>query len=275
MKALTLVALAGLTLAPAAARAAIEVHGHRGARAAYPENSLSVFRYAIEAGVDRIELDVRLTKDDRVVVSHDPELSADRCVDGDGRAVQAGVSIRSLTLDELKRYDCGTRGNPEFPRQRIVPGTRIPELSEVFELIRDMEHPNARTVGVHIELKTRPASDFPSPREFAALLVAVIGEYGMLDRTVMQSFDFRYANAANRLAKEAGRAVNIKIISPKASWLSKPLVGLLHLLKFRVVPWTVNDREGWDRMIDLRVDGIITDDPEPLIAYLRERGLRP
>ena len=219
-----------------------EVHGHRGARAAYPENSLAAFRYAIEAGVDYIELDVRLTKDDRVVVSHDPELSAELCVDGEGRSIEGPVSIRSLTLEELKRFDCGSRVDPEFPHRRVVPGTRIAELSEVFELVRDLPHPGARTVGVHIELKTRPAKDFPAPRKFAGLLLPIIQQYGMLDRTVMQAFDFRYSASANRLARKLGRKLNPKVISPPASWISRPLVGLLHLLRMRVVPWTVNDR---------------------------------
>jgi glycerophosphoryl diester phosphodiesterase len=270
------IALAVLTLAFAAPAVshAIEVHGHRGARAAYPENTLPAFRHAIEAGVDYIELDVRLTKDNHVVVHHDPELSSDRCLDGEGRSAAPGTAIRSLTLEELRRFDCGARANPEFPHQRTVPGTRVPTLHEVFDLVRSLPHPNARVVGIHIELKAHPSKDFPSAKEYASLLVPILSEHGMLDRTVMQSFNLRLGAIAKRLARKLGRKGNPKVISPPASWISRPLVAILHALKMRVVPWTVNDPEGWEKMIGLGVDGIVTDDPEGLIRYLRNRGDR-
>src|SRR5581483_5165466 len=92
------------------------VHGHRGARAVFPENTLPAFEYAIHAGVDAVELDVLATKDDVLVVTHDPLMNADLC-----RGGPAGLAVRELTFDELVRYDCGSRPNPGFPRQRTVP----------------------------------------------------------------------------------------------------------------------------------------------------------
>src|ERR1700722_7996848 len=90
----------------------ILVHGHRGARARRPENTLPAFQYAIEQGVDAIELDVLVTKDNVVVVLHDPEINAAICL-----GPKPGIAIRALTLAELREYDCGAKRNPLFPMQ--------------------------------------------------------------------------------------------------------------------------------------------------------------
>src|ERR1700709_578415 len=105
----------------------ILVHGHRGARGRRPENTLPAFRYAIEQGVDFLELDVAVTKDHVAVVSHDPLLHATIC-----SGPQLGIPIHTLTAAELRQYDCGAKKNPLFPDQVPVPGTTVPTLDEVF-----------------------------------------------------------------------------------------------------------------------------------------------
>src|SRR5258705_1556459 len=107
----------------------IQVHGHRGARAMRPENTLPAFEYAIGAGVDALELDLAVTKDDHLVVSHDPVINAEIC-SGPGQP----RPIRTLTLAELRHWDCGGKRNPAYPKQTPVPGTRIPTLDEVLAL---------------------------------------------------------------------------------------------------------------------------------------------
>ncbi|MCX6633324.1 MAG: glycerophosphodiester phosphodiesterase family protein, partial [Candidatus Solibacter sp.] len=107
----------------------IQVHGHRGARAVRPENTLPAFEYAIAAGVDALELDMAVTRDNVIVVSHDPELQAPVCSGPGGKAV-----IRELTLAEVRQWDCGAKQNPGFPKQQAVPGTKMPTLDEVFAL---------------------------------------------------------------------------------------------------------------------------------------------
>src|SRR5437660_12125855 len=97
----------------------ILVHGHRGARAMRPENTIPAFEYAIGAGVDVLELDMAVTKDDVLVVSHDPLLNPEIC-----KGPAASVPIRKLTLKELRQCDCGTLRNPKFPKQTPLPGTR-------------------------------------------------------------------------------------------------------------------------------------------------------
>src|SRR5687767_3710442 len=107
------------------------VHGHRGARAVLPENTIPAFEFAIAAGADVLELDLAVTKDNVLVASHDPTINETICQGG-----KPGAPIRQLTLAELRAYDCGARKNPEFPKQKLVPGTRIPTLDEVLALAK-------------------------------------------------------------------------------------------------------------------------------------------
>src|SRR5579862_4610928 len=107
------------------------VHGHRGARAMRPENTLPAFEYAISVGADAIEMDVAVTRDDVVVVSHEPRLNRALC---QAPAPEKDGAIRNLTLAEITRWDCGALPNPRFPYQLLVPGARIPTLDQVFEL---------------------------------------------------------------------------------------------------------------------------------------------
>src|SRR5947209_8712128 len=107
----------------------ILVHGHRGARAMRPENTIPAFQYAIENGVDALELDMAVTKDNVLMVSHDPVLHPPVCSGPKPSAV-----IHELTLAEVRKWDCGAVQNPLFPKQQAIPGTRMPTLDEVFKL---------------------------------------------------------------------------------------------------------------------------------------------
>ena len=93
------------------------VHGHRGARAVLPENTLPAFEYAIKAGVDVVELDLAVTRDDVLVVSHDPTINPVICT-----GVAGKTPIRTLTLEQLRRVDCGSLKNPLYPKQKPAPG---------------------------------------------------------------------------------------------------------------------------------------------------------
>lgn len=285
-----LLAMALLTAARPGPR--IEVQGHRGARALRPENTLPAFEYALSVGADMLELDVVVTKDDQVVVMHDPYLNPVLCTGPDGAPVPEGLAVRSLTLEALQRYDCGALKNPRFPRQVPVPGTRVPTLEAVLDLVKASPHPAAKKVGFNIELKLEPAHPelFPTPERFAELVVGLLGRRGVLNRVVIQSFDYRALVAVKALAPKARLAMLISdtfpnpvaiakdlgaaIISPHHEWITKEAVRALHAEGVRVVPWTANDEAAWARLVDLGVDGIITDDPAALIAYLQGRKLR-
>src|SRR5258706_4119263 len=110
-----------IMLAGGAFSQTVQVHGHRGARAMRPENTLPAFEYAIAQGVDALELDMAVTKDGVVVVSHDPELLPPICTGPQNRAV-----IHELTLADVRQWDCGAKQNPLLAKQQPVPGTRMP-----------------------------------------------------------------------------------------------------------------------------------------------------
>ena len=132
--------------------AQIQVHGHRGARAVRPENTIPAFQYAIEQGVDVLELDMAVTKDNVVVVSHDETMNPAYC---EGPAGSTRV-IREMTFAELQRWDCGGKVNPQFPKQQAIPGTRVPTLDAVFALAKKAK------VEFNIETKMAPAHRFSS-----------------------------------------------------------------------------------------------------------------
>ncbi|MEK6705845.1 MAG: glycerophosphodiester phosphodiesterase family protein [Bdellovibrionota bacterium] len=161
--------------------------------------------------------------------------------------------------------------NPDFPKQHTVPGSRILTLAELLDLITNMQNKNAEKVGMHIELKTFPRHSVPPSREFANLVVPQIKRAGLLDRTIFQSFDPRYTAEANKLARQLGRSGVPSVISPRFNWITKWFVKILHMFGFKVIPWTANTEKVWNKLIRMRVDGIITDNPEELIRYLRKK----
>jgi glycerophosphoryl diester phosphodiesterase len=284
--ALPFLTLSILGLAPLLAWAAdaprILVHGHRGARARMPENTLPAFEYALQAGVDALEMDMAVTKDNVIVISHDPVLRAPVCTGG---PKETSV-IRELTLEQARQWDCGAVRNPLFVNQKPQPGTRIPTLDDVFRLA-----PRG-TFDYNIETKSFPniPEYTPPPDEFARMVLAKIREYKLEKRVILQSFDFRTLVAMKKLAPEIrlsaltesdrreftaiAQEAQAGIVSPNFSLVTPAKVEAAHKAGLQVVPWTVNKPADWDRMIEAKVDAIISDDPAELIAYLKTRHLR-
>lgn len=260
--------------------ARILVHGHRGARAARPENTIPAFEYAIAQGVDVLELDVAVTKDDVLVVSHDPEMSKEFCT---GPAGAKSRIIREMTLAELRLWDCGGKANPAFPKQQAVPGTRVPTLDEVFALA-----PKGR-FEFNVETKIFPQrpSVTPAPERFAGLMLAAIRKHKLEKRVIVQSFDFRTLKVLHRTAPEirlsallaypqqdfvdSAKEAGAGIVSPNVKLVTAEKVKAAHAAGLQVVPWTANTPEEWKMLADAGSDAIISDDPAALIAWLKQR----
>lgn len=257
----------------------ILVHGHRGARALRPENTIAAFEYAIAAGVDALEMDMAVTRDNVIVISHDPILEPPVCHGSEPRAV-----IHELTLAQVKQWDCGAQQNPRFPTQQAIPGTRMPTLDEVFALA-----PRG-TFDYNIETKSFPDKPqyTPDPETFARMVLAKVRQYKLEKRVILQSFDFRTLRAMKQLAPEirlsalteadtrdfatiAREAGGADIISPNFKLVTAEKVAAAHQAGLQVVPWTANTPADWDMLISSGVDAIITDDPAALIAYLKHR----
>jgi glycerophosphoryl diester phosphodiesterase len=256
----------------------IQVQGHRGARAMRPENTMPAFEYAIAQGVDALELDMAVTKDGVIVVSHDPEMRAPVCTGPRDR-----VAIHSLTLAEVRQWDCGAKQNPLFAKQQPVPGTKMPTLDEVFTLA-----PKGRFL-FNIETKITPQQPelAPPPGEFARLVLAQIHKHHLESRVVLQSFDFRTLHEMRKIAPEIrrsalysgtprdfvdiGREAGAQIVSPEYHLVTAEQVKAAHAAGFGVLPWTANTPEDWASLVAAGVDGIISDDPAALIAYLKKQ----
>jgi glycerophosphoryl diester phosphodiesterase len=262
--------------------APLQVHGHRGARAMLPENTIPAFEYAIDQGVDAIEMDVAVTKDDVLVISHDPVLNPEICRGADGSKV-----IHELTFAELRRWDCGSLVNPHFPKQKPVPNVHIPALEQVLALA------NRGNFLFNIEakiFKDKPQYT-PSPERFADLLLQAIDRHKLRPRVIVQSFDFRILHAMKALAPDirlaaldedenlgdfvtVARSAGAKIIAPEKGMVTPSRVVAAHEAGLQVIPWTANNPQEWDALTAAGVDGIISDDPAELIAYLKQKKLR-
>ena len=301
------------------AAGAFDLQGHRGARGLAPENTLEAFTTALGIGVTTLELDLGMTKDGVLVISHDSYLNPDHTRGPDGQFLAAqGPAIRSLTLDEVKRYDVG-RLKPgaayaaNFPEQRGMDGVRIPALTELFEFVR---RSGASAVRFNIETKLTPTSgaDTPDPETFAQAFVAAVREAGLASRVSLQSFDWRTLKVAQRIAPEVERvcltidggpadtlqrgtpgpspwtagldiddfggstprlvqAAGCAVWSPRFADLAKDKVAEAKSLVLKVIPWTVNEPADMARLIDVGVDGIISDYPNRLRAVMAEKGL--
>ena len=266
--------------------AGISVHGHRGARTVLPENTLPGFEYAIAKGVDWIEIDLWVTKDNVVVIAHDPAMNEKHCTGPKG----AEKVIRKMTLAELKRWDCGTPANPDYPRQKAVPGTRVPTFDEVLALA-----PKGK-FGFNVEIKSYPNQPELAPplTEYARLVVEAILKHKLENRVMIQSFDWRMLHATEKLAPELPRSAlfptsrqdrerdfvdvakdaNVKMVSVQYDTVTPEKVKKAHGAGLKVIAWTANSAEVWDRLVAAKVDEIITDDPAKLIAYLEGKKLR-
>jgi glycerophosphoryl diester phosphodiesterase len=263
------------------AQTRILVHGHRGARARRPENTLPAFQYAIKQGVDALEMDMAVTKDNVIVISHDPILHPPVCTGPAPSAI-----IHQLTLAEVRKWDCGAERNPRFPTQQTEPGTRIPTLDDVFQLAKQ------GNFDYNIETKSSPEHPeyTPAPEEFVRLVLTKVRQYGLSRRIILQSFDFRTLIAMRKIAPEirlsalterdqrpfstiAKEAANAEIISPELHLVTPAKVAEAHAAGIQVVPWTADTPHDWDLLIQAKVDAIITDDPAALITYLKQRHL--
>lgn len=249
------------------------VHGHRGARAVLPENTIPAFLHAIEAGADVLELDLAVTKDNVLVASHDPQL---RC-----KGASEGRPIRELTLAQVKEHDCGAVANPAYPKQKAVPGTKMPALDEVFALASR----GAFEFNVETKIFRSHPQLTPAPEEFARLVLDAIRRHRLEKRVILQSFDFRTLQAMKKLdssirlaalyegapkdfvsiALEAGA----QIVSPNYRLVTPEQVAAAHKAGLQVIPWTANTPEDWTRLTAAGVDAIISDDPAELIRFLK------
>jgi glycerophosphoryl diester phosphodiesterase len=268
-----------------------DTQGHRGSRGLMPENTIPAFLHALDLGVTTLEMDVVITKDKKVILSHEPWMSSALCLDSAGNSIsekeEKKYNIYQLTYYEIAQFDCGSKGNTQFPQQQKMHIAK-PLLSSVIGAVED--HIRSFTlyeVDYNIEIKSSAEGDkkfHPSVEEFSDLVYNLIDEYLPLERVVIQSFDFRvlkYWHKKYPQVRLAALVENTKsidanlsalgfkpsIYSPYYKLLNKEKVNYLHKKKIRVIPWTVNEEGEMLAFKGMGVDGFITDYPDRARKY--------
>jgi glycerophosphoryl diester phosphodiesterase len=270
-----------------------DLQGHRGARGLRPENSLPAFLLALELGVTTLELDVVISRDKKVVVSHDPWFNP--LVSALAHGIDASedmqlLKIYDLTYDQIRQINVGAKQHPLFPRQIPLPVYK-PLLSEVFAHSEAFSKEIGRDpVSYNIETKSTVEGDgtlHPKPEEFVDLLLTEIDSAGVSERTTLQSFDQRTLISAkdrrspvtfsllvdsmesgNLESRIARLGFQPEIFSPDYKLVDEALVADAKRLGVEVLPWTVNTREQMIRLLEMGVDGIITDYPDLGVTLL-------
>lgn len=270
-----------------------DLQGHRGARGERPENSLPGFRHAVELGIPTLEMDVVVSADSQLVVSHEAWMSDLICSYPDGTPIPPdsarAINLFRMRAEEIAAFDCGSRVHPAFPDQRSEP-TFKPPLSAVVDSVEGWAASLGRSPLLYnIETKSSPGTDgqdHPNPNRFVALLYSLLAEKNVLHRTTVQSFDVRTLQVlhemdpavktsllVSRTARWADRLGDLgftpDILSPSWGHVTDSMVDSVHAMGMKIIPWTVNESADMLRLASLGVDGLITDYPTRAKAILQ------
>lgn len=269
----------------------IDVQGHRGFRGMYPENTIPAFQHAIDLGVTTLEMDIVLSSENTWFVSHEPWLNHQICKDIQGRRIkkehEQTFNLYWLSDPEIKSCDCGSIQNPNFPDQITLPVAK-PTLQEVLEFCEDHAHDKGRTIKYNIEIKSVPEWEGiyqPGTEEYVDYLTDFMDRVDFMDRITIQCFDERILRLLHEQRPEWNLAYLVSnlrsldsnveflgftptIYSPNYRFVTHKTIEQAKKMNIILIPWTVNNETSMKRLIDLGVDGIITDYPDRLLRLI-------
>lgn len=261
--------------------------GHRGCRGLMPENTIAAMKKAVDLNVTTLEMDVLITKDGQVVLSHDPFFNRDITTKPDGSFVneseEKSLALYRMTYAEIKAFDVGLKPHPRFPQQQKIAAVK-PLLREVIDSIKAYCKETGKPFPQwNIETKSQPQTDglyHPAPAEFVETLMAVIKEKGIEKAVIIQSFDFRTLQYLHGRYPQMRTAMLVEdydkrslddllkalgftptIFSPAQELVSKEVVEQSHQKGMQIIPWTVNRVDQMKKLLAFGVDGIISDYP--------------
>lgn len=264
-----------------------DAQAHRGGKGLMPENTIPAMLHAIDLKMNTLEMDLQVSKDKKVIVSHDASFNHNFTTTPDGKYLTPEESrkllLYSLPYEEIKKYDVGMKYYADFPRQKKM-AVHKPLLSDLLDATEKYAKDKKATIFYNIEIKSGVKSEginHPPVEEFVDLAMAVINKNGVAKRTIIQSFDNRalqvmhrkYPGLATSLLIEARDKRNLDkqiddlgftphTYSPHFSLVTPDLVKECHKRKMKIVPWTVNDLNELRRLKNMGVDGIISDYPD-------------
>ncbi len=257
-----------------------------------PENTMPGFLHALALGVDVLELDVVISADNQVVVSHEPWFSAAICRLPSGQPIPVETeqqhNLFQLSYSVIQQYDCGLTQHPGFPQQQPLAAIK-PLLRDVLTQVYMAARATGRSLPrFSIEIKSEPSGDglfHPLPARFVELVMEVVSSSAFYSLTTILSFDYRILQVAQALYSQMPLCLLVEdgiplsdhlerlgfipaIYGPRFTLVTAELVAAVHAQGMRLVPWTVNDPIIMERLIALHVDGITTDYPDRLLALL-------
>lgn len=272
----------------------VSIQGHRGARGYVPENTIPSFLLALDQGADTLEMDVVISSDKKVVVSHEPWFSSAISLDPTGQRIPKEIErehiIYQMKYSQVLKYDVGSIGNAEFPQQRKEKAVK-PLLEDVIKKVES--HAKSKKlppVRYNIEIKSDPKGDrlfHPEPAEFAKLVVDVITKQKIESRSIIQSFDVRSLQAVREIAPNMPLSLLVSAAgspqanvdklgftpntySPNFSLVNEELIRFCREKGMRIVPWTVNEIADLEKMAKFDIDGIISDYPDRAVQVFRK-----
>lgn len=272
----------------------IDVQAHRGGPGLLPENTIEAMKKALDLGVNTLELDLHVSKDGKVVVSHDAYFHHRYATRPDGSLVQKQDPkeyLYHMTYEEIAKYDVGLRPSEVWPEQENIPAVK-PLLSDLLTFVESYTKEKGYSpVRYNIEIKSRNASgegkNWPAYSNFVDICMRELLKFKLDERLVVQSFDqralnymakkypeihFSYLIGANQTDLEAAMAKLDFVptwISPHYTLVDEEFVAKAHEKGMKIVPWTVDNVEDMQKLIDLRVDAIITNYPDRLLKLTR------
>ena len=283
-----MLSLSAFSLSVSAQSKKIDLQGHRGCRGLMPENTIAAMLHSIDLGVTTLEMDVVITKDKKVVLSHETFMNPEIATPPNGQQFSSpkdkSYNIYQMTYEEVSKWDVGIKPNPKFSTQKKMPATK-PLLSDVIAAVEEyVKLHHHKPLNYNIETKCAPASDgisHPAPEEFVALLVDVITKGNVATRTTIQSFDKRslqvlhqsypsiktsfLIDGSNKKTPEALIAelgFHPSFLSPAYALINQEYVEACKKVKLKLIAWTVNEEADIKKMAALGVDGIISDYPD-------------
>jgi glycerophosphoryl diester phosphodiesterase len=261
--------------------------GHRGTRGLMPENTIPSMIAAIENGANMIEVDVYTSKDGQVFIAHDPFVNINHSLYADGKEIAAADArkfiFHQMNYAEIRQFDVGSKPYAAYPQQARVK-TYMPLLGELIDSVEAYtKSKKLKPTIYNIELKTNPRFDSlgynSGPEEMIDKVMVVVGTKNIGNRFYIQSFDFRPLIYVNKKypqvtigfltsSKTLSLDDNLKqlgfapdIYSPEYRLVTKEMVEDCKKQQMKLVPWTVNTAAEMKTLIDLGVNGIITDYP--------------
>lgn len=266
--------------------ASLDLQGHRGSRGLMPENTIPAMRTAIDLGVTTIELDVVISQDNKVVVSHDPYFSETITTTPAGNHLTKNEAeellLYKMPYEKIKKYDVGLKPHPAFPQQQKIK-VHKPLLTDLIDSVEIYAKSKGRQVKYNVEIKSKQSTDgvnHPDPKTFSELVIAILKRKRILIRTTVQSFDVRPLQYIHntypsiRLSYLVERTTDSlqdqlnklgfqpHTYSPHYTIVTKEVVDQCHKKGMKVLPWTVNQLDEMKKLIEMGVDGIISDYPD-------------